>query len=137
DKWDLYCEQIGVVTEGGQLRYYQNGELVAEIPANDLVLGGGAPVYHREYREPAYIQEAKKFNIDQVAEPEDYQAVAEVLATHPNIASKRRVYRQYDSMVGTATMTTNAPSDAAIVKVKATNKSIAVTVDCNSRYVYA
>ncbi|MHC2993028.1 phosphoribosylformylglycinamidine synthase [Pontibacter sp. HJ8] len=137
DKWDLYCEQIGVVTEGGTLRYYLGGELVAEVPANDLVLGGGAPVYHREYREPAYFAESKKFNIDQVAEPEDYQAVAEFLAMHPNIASKRWVYRQYDSMVGTATMTTNAPSDAALVKVKGTNKSIAVTVDCNSRYVYA
>ncbi|WP_242922611.1 phosphoribosylformylglycinamidine synthase subunit PurL [Pontibacter liquoris] len=137
DKWDLYCEQIGVVTEGGQLRYYQNGELVAEVPAHDLVLGGGAPVYHREYREPAYFAEAKKFNIDQVQEPEDYQAVAEFLATHPNIASKRWVYRQYDSMVGTATMSTNLPADAAVVKVKGTDKSIVVTVDCNSRYVHA
>ena len=137
DKWDLYCEQIGVVTEGGQLRYYQNGELVAEVPADDLVLGGGAPVYHREYREPAYFAEAKKFNIDQVQEPEDLQAVAEFLATHPNIASKRWVYRQYDSMVGTATMSTNAPADAAVVKVKGTDKSIVVTVDCNSRYVHA
>jgi phosphoribosylformylglycinamidine synthase len=137
DKWDLYCEQIGVVTEGGQLRYYQDGELVAEVPAEDLVLGGGAPVYHREYREPAYFAESKKFNIGQVQEPEDYQAVAEFLATHPNIASKRWVYRQYDSMVGTATMTTNAPSDAAVVKVKGTDKSIVVTVDCNSRYVHA
>lgn len=137
DKWDLYCEQIGVVTEGGTLRYYMNGELAAEVPADDLVLGGGAPVYHREYKEPAYFAESKKFNIGQVAEPADYQAVAEFLTTHPNIASKRWVYRQYDSMVGTGTMTTNAPADAAIVKVKGTDKSIAVTVDCNSRYVYA
>jgi phosphoribosylformylglycinamidine synthase subunit PurL len=64
DKWDLNCVEIGTVTEGGRLRYYMHGELVADVPAHDLVLGGGAPVYAREYAEPAYFQEYKKFNID-------------------------------------------------------------------------
>ena len=114
-----------------------NGELVADVPADDLVLGGGAPVYKREYREPAYYQENQKFKIEDVAEPEDLKAVAQHLISHPNIASKRWVTDQYDSMVGTATMTTNTPSDAAVVSVKDTNKAIALTVDCNSRYVYA
>jgi phosphoribosylformylglycinamidine synthase II len=140
DKWDLYCEQIAVVTDTKRLRYYQNGELVADVPAEDLVLGGGAPVYHREYREPAYFQETFKFNIDQVTEPtslEELKQIAEHLVQHPNICSRRWVSQQYDSMVGTATMTTNAPSDAAIVKVKGSDKAIAITVDCNSRYVNA
>ena len=140
DKWDLYCAQIGLVTDTKRLKYYMNGELVADVPAEDLVLGGGAPVYHREYREPAYFKEAQKFTIDQVTEPtstEELRKIAVHLAGHPNICSRRWVANQYDSMVGTATMTTNAPADAALVKVKNTDKAIAITVDCNSRYVNA
>jgi phosphoribosylformylglycinamidine synthase subunit PurL len=137
DKWDLYCEQIAEVTDTKRLQYYVGEELVGDVPAEDLVLGGGAPVYHREYREPAYFKEAQQFTMSQVQEPEDYKEVAEFLATHPNLCSRRWVYTQYDSMVGTATMTTNHPSDAAIVKVKGTNKALAMTVDCNSRYVNA
>jgi phosphoribosylformylglycinamidine synthase II len=137
DKWDLNCAIIGEVTDTQRLEYYMNGELVADVPADDLVLGGGAPVYDREYREPAYYQEYQKFNIDDVAEPEDLKAVAEHLIGHPNIASKRWVTNQYDSMVGTATMTTNRMSDAAVVAVKGTTKAIALTTDCNSRYVNA
>ena len=85
DKWDLYCAQIGVVTDTKRLKYYMHGELVADVPAEDLVLGGGAPVYHREYREPAYFKEAKKFTIDQVAEPkpEELQKIAELPGQAP------------------------------------------------------
>jgi phosphoribosylformylglycinamidine synthase len=137
DKWDLNCAIIGEVTDTKRLEYYMNGELVADVPADDLVLGGGAPVYEREYREPAYYQEYKKFNINSVAVPQDLKAIADHLISHPNIASKRWVTDQYDSMVGTANMTSNRPSDAAVVAVKGTNKAIALTVDCNSRYVNA
>jgi phosphoribosylformylglycinamidine synthase II len=137
DKWDLNCVQIGEVTDTKRLEYFMNGEKVADVPADDLVLGGGAPVYEREYREPAYYQEYQKFSIDDVAIPESLVDVAEHLIAHPNIASKRWVTDQYDSMVGTATMTTNRPSDAAVVAVKGTDKAIALTVDCNSRYVNA
>jgi phosphoribosylformylglycinamidine synthase II len=140
DKWDLYCAEIGVVTDSKRLKYYMHGELVADVPAEDLVLGGGAPVYHREYREPAYFKEAQQFDISQVTEPtslEELKKIAEHLVGHPNICSRRWVSSQYDSMVGTATMSTNLPSDAAIVKVKGTDKAIAITVDCNSRYVNA
>jgi len=137
DKWDLNCAIIGEVTDTKRLEYYMHGELVADVPADDLVLGGGAPVYTREYSEPAYFKENQKFKIEDVKEPADLKAVAEHLLSHPNIASKRWVTKQYDSMVGTATMTTNRPSDAAIVHVRDTDKAIALTVDCNSRYVYA
>ncbi|RVU02962.1 phosphoribosylformylglycinamidine synthase subunit PurL [Mucilaginibacter limnophilus] len=137
DKWDLNCVQIGEVTDTKRLEYYMHGELVADVPADDLVLGGGAPVYQREYREPAYFAENQKFKIEDVAEPEDLVAVAEHLLGHPNIASKRWVTDQYDSMVGVSTMTTNRPSDAAVVAVRDTEKAIVLTVDCNSRYVYA
>jgi phosphoribosylformylglycinamidine synthase len=137
DKWDLNCAIIGEVTDTKRLHYYMNNELVADVPADDLVLGGGAPVYNREYKEPAYFQENKKFNIDQVPEPTDLVAVSEFLIKHPNIASKRWVIGQYDSMVGGANMSTNQPADAAIVNIKGTDKAIALTVDCNARYVHA
>ncbi|MEO3407888.1 phosphoribosylformylglycinamidine synthase subunit PurL [Mucilaginibacter sp. CAU 1740] len=137
DKWDLNCAVIGEVTDTQRLEYFMNGEKVADVPADDLVLGGGAPVYQREYREPAYFAENQKFNIDDVAEPANLVEVAEHLVSHPNIASKRWVTDQYDSMVGVQTMTANRSCDAAVVAVKDTDKAIVLTTDCNSRYVYA
>jgi phosphoribosylformylglycinamidine synthase subunit PurL len=137
DKWDLNCEQIGEVTEGDRLKYYMNDELVADVPADVLVLGGGAPVYKRDYKEPAYYAESKKFSIEQVEIPKDLKPVMIHLAKHPNLASKRWVYNQYDSMVGTVNMSTNQPSDASIVNIKGSKKALAMTVDCNSRYVNA
>ena len=137
DKWDLECEIIGEVTDTGRLHFYLDGELVADVPSEPLVLGGGAPVYQREFKEPAYIGELASFNIDQVPQKSEYLESAKKLFHAPNIASKRWIYEQYDSMVRTNTMTTNAPSDAAIVRVKGTNKALAVTTDCNSAYVYA
>lgn len=137
DKWDLHAEEIGVVTDSDRVRYFMGGEMVGDVPAESLVLGGGAPQYHREYKEPAYYEEFKKFSIDSIKQPEDLKEVAIKLLQLPNIASKRWVYEQYDSMVGTRTMTTNRPSDAAVVNIKGTNKGLAMTVDCNSRYVNA
>lgn len=136
-KWDLNCVEIGTVTEGDTLRYFMQGELVAEVPGESLVLGGGAPVYEREVREPAYIKENQKFSISDVAEPVDLKSVALDLLASPNIASKRWVSEQYDSMVRTNNMSTNAPSDAGLVLIKETGKGLAVTVDCNGRYVHA
>ncbi len=162
DKWDLNCEQIGVVTDTKRLHFYYGVDeqsqaifeqhlqdptktdisslatfLVADVPAEDLVLGGGAPVYHREYSEPAYYQEYKKFDINKIDSNPDIKAVAHHLIGHFNIASRKWIYEQYDSMVGTSNMSTNRPSDAAIVNIKGTNKAIVITVDCNSKYVKA
>jgi len=137
EKWDLNCVQIGEVTEGDRLHFYMHNERVADVPADTLVLGGGAPVYKREYTEPAYFAEYRKFDISQVKEPKNLKEVAQTLLAHPNISSRKWVYDQYDSMVGTVNMSTNAPSDAAIVNIRGTEQAIALTVDCNSRYVHA
>jgi phosphoribosylformylglycinamidine synthase len=137
EKWDLPCSEIGKVTTDGMLRFYMHGQLEAEMPAESLVLGGGAPVYNREYKTPAYFEKIASFNLDAVQVPTDLKSVAEKLAVIPNIASKRWVYTQYDSMVGTGNSSTNDPSDAAVVLVKETGKALAVTTDCNSRYVHA
>lgn len=136
DKWDLNCAIIGEVTEGDRLHFYLNNELVADVPAPYLVLGGGAPVYDREYTEPAYYKKAKEFKIESIPEEQDLKAIALHLASHPSIASKRWVTEQYDTMVGTKNMSTNKPSDAAIVNIKGTNRALAITTDCISRYVY-
>jgi len=140
EKWDLSASNIGEVTTDGLLQFYMHGELKASLPAEELVLGGGAPQYDRPFTAPAYLQKIADFSIDTIEDIESNEAlVATVneLITIPNIASKKWVYTQYDSMVGAANVSTNAPSDAAIVLAKGTGKALAMTVDCNSRYVFA
>ena len=137
EKWDLPSAVIGEVTEDGLLSFYMVGELEAQIPAHELVLGGGAPQYDRTYQRPKYFDEIEKFDIRNIPESSDLKSEAEQLVQLPSIASKRWVYNQYDSMVGTVNASTNAPTDAAIVLVKEINRGLAVTVDCNSRYVYS
>ena len=136
-KWDLNCEQIGEVTKSKVLQFYSKNKCIASVPADSLVLGGGAPVYEREYSEPAYYNRYKEFNISTVLPPENIIETANQIIKLPNIASKKWVYEQYDSMVGTVNMTTNNPSDAAVVNLKGTNKCLSFSVDCNSRYVKA
>lgn len=136
-KWDLNCAIIGEVIAEDRLYFYMHDELVADVPASSLVLGGGAPVYEREYKEPAYFKEYKKFKIEDIPEPQNYKEVALEMIKNPNIASKRWVIEQYDTMVGTGNLSTNFPADAGIYNIKGTNRALAMTVDCNSRYVNA
>ena len=139
-KWDLTYACIGEVTDTGRVEYYRNSQQEADIPAESLVLGGGAPIYHREWTVPNYFQDIEKYTITSITDLQSNAEaiqVAKYLVQLPNIASKRWVYNQYDSMVGTVNQSTNRPSDAAVVKVKGTNRSLALTVDCNSRYVWA
>src|SRR6476660_8918974 len=89
EKWDLSCSHIGEVTTDGLLKFYMHGNLEAEIPAKELVLGGGAPQYDRDYREPKYFQEIKKFDPSSVPVPTDLKIIAEALIEIPSIASKR------------------------------------------------
>lgn len=135
DKWDLNCEIIGEVTDDGILEIYYEGELKVKLPAYDLVLGGGAPVYIREQKKPAYIDEVENFDLNSVAEPESIEEVFKKILSSPNVASKRWVYEQYDSMVRTNTIV-GPGSDSAVIYIKGTNKAIATKTDCNGRYVY-
>lgn len=137
EKWDLPCAVIGEVTDDGLLNFYMHGNLEASIPAYELVLGGGAPQYERAYKEPKYFEQINKYNPASITVPENLKEIAEKIIQLPTIASKRWIYHQYDSMVGTGNTSTNAPTAAAVVKVKGTPKGIAITSDCNSRYVYA
>ncbi|MFK8055000.1 MAG: phosphoribosylformylglycinamidine synthase subunit PurL [Saprospiraceae bacterium] len=139
DKWDLECEQIGEVTETGNVEFWWRGDKVAEINADLLVLGGGAPVYTRETKRPTYMDEVAKFSIDNITEPDakGIQEAAHKLSADPTIASKNWITDQYDRMVRTNTATTNMPCDAAVVRVKETGSALVLTTDCNSQYVHS
>ncbi|MBQ4420241.1 MAG: phosphoribosylformylglycinamidine synthase subunit PurL [Bacteroidales bacterium] len=139
EKWDLNCAKIGEVIDEDMLYFYWKGELVAKVPASTLVLGGGAPQYDREYTEPEYYKHTHDFKISDVKEPslQECKKIAQEMTKNPNLASKRWVIEQYDSMVGTRNMTTNAPADAGIANIKGCSNGIAMTCDCNSRYVYS
>lgn len=135
EKWDLHCEIVGEVTDDGILEIIYEGEKKAAIPSYELVLGGGAPVYNRETKEPSYLNELRKFDHSTLPEPKDLSSVFEKVFSSPNIASKKWVYEQYDSMVRTNTIV-GPGCDSAVIYLKGTDKALAVKTDCNSRYVY-
>jgi phosphoribosylformylglycinamidine synthase subunit PurL len=134
DKWDLHAVTIGKVIGEDRVQIFYQGEQKADVPAETLVLGGGAPVYFRESREPRNLEELHAFNPNELSVPEDFNKVFLDLLRSPNIACKRWVYHQYDSMVRTNTVP--ASYDSAIVRIKGTKKGIALKTDCNARYVY-
>lgn len=132
-KWDVLAVVIGRVTSDNLLRVSQHGSIVAEIPAESLVLGGGAPVYIREA-----IEKKPETPIAQLEEDKnlDFPTIVLELLSRPNIASKQWVYRQYDSMVQTNTVTPVGHTDAAVIRIKGSRKGLAMKTDCNARYVY-
>ncbi len=134
-KWDLHCTQIGKVTDTGKLEVYEKRRLVVSVPAQSLVLGGGAPQYDLEAVEPSYIAEMNSLDIETVPEPEDYDKVLLKMMAAPNITSKRWVYDQYDTTVRANTV--YAPGgDAGVIRIKGSRKALAVSTDGNGRYVY-
>lgn len=135
EKWDLNCVMIGEVIDEPNIIIFHNDEEVANIPANELVLGGGAPVYVRDKKEPDYISEKRAFDFSIIKEPSDYNDTLLRLLSSPNIASKKWVCTQYDSQVGTNTSILPG-GDASVIRLKGTNKALAMKVDCNSKYVY-
>jgi len=132
DKYDLDAVAIGRVTDDKMLRLLHNGEVVAEVPAD--ALAEDAPVYHKPSAEPAYYAE---FQAIENTEPTvtDYKETLNKLLQAPTIASKEWVYDQFDYQVRTSTVVTPG-SDAAVIRVRGTNKGLAMTTDCNSRYIY-
>jgi phosphoribosylformylglycinamidine synthase len=132
-KWDVQAVVIGRVTSDNYLRVRHQGEVVAEIPAISLVLGGGAPVYIREALEKKPETPAAELADDETL---SFADISLDLLSRPNIASKQWVYQQYDSMVQTNTLTPAGQTDAAVIRIKGTGKGLAMKTDCNARYVY-
>jgi phosphoribosylformylglycinamidine synthase II len=136
EKWDLHGVVIGEVVDSDKVTYYKEGEIKAEIPAEHLVLGGGAPQYIRETKKPAYLEETRNFDIDTLDHPEDHAETIKKLLNSPNIASKRWVHEQYDTTVRTNTVTAPGASDSGVIRIKGTNRGLVAKTDCNGRYVY-
>jgi phosphoribosylformylglycinamidine synthase len=134
-KWDLHCVTIGTVTGDGMVTIVHHGEKKAEVPADSCVLGGGAPVYIRETKIPEYLSQTRSEDLAVLPAPDNLPETIHKIISSPNIASKRWVYEQYDSMVRTNTVL--APgSDASVVRIKKSEKLLSMKTDCNSRYVY-
>ena len=133
DKWGLNAVVIGKLTDDGIVRVYDNGELVAEVPAKSLA--EDTPVYCMDAKVPDYVEQVRCLNKDELPQVEDFESVLELLLRRHNIASKECVYEQYDHMVQLNTAVLPG-SDAAVLRLKGTGRGLAVTTDCNSRYCY-
>lgn len=135
NKWGLNSVIVGQVTDDGMLRVKNHGKVVAEIPADCLVLGGGAPIYTRERKKPEYLNKTSQLDQSEIEIPEDLNQALIKLLGSPNIASKSWVHEQYDTMVRTNTAV-GPGSDAAVLRLRKTKKAIAVTSDCSPRFCY-
>jgi phosphoribosylformylglycinamidine synthase II len=135
DKWELICEEVGRVTDEPVLKVYSQGKKVAELPPHECVLGGGAPVYHREYQRPSYLEEVQQFDFEKLEAVKNLEQAFLKVFSSPNIVSKQWVYQQYDHMVRTNTSVFPG-GDAAVIRIKKTNKAISMKTDGNGRYVY-
>jgi phosphoribosylformylglycinamidine synthase len=133
DKWDLHAVRIGEVTTDNRMRVKERGVVVAEIP--NRALTDEAPVYRRPTAEPAYLAEAQQLDLTTLGKPAAPRDVFLRLLASPEIASKRWVYRQYDHMVRTNTLVLPGMG-AGVVRVKGTTRALALSVDCNGRFVY-
>ncbi len=131
-KYDLDAVSIGEVTDDGLYRLYHRGEEVANLPVD--ALAEDAPTYHKERREPARIKAfaAMQDFVPTIANPSE---ILLALLQQPTIASKKVIYESYDSQVRTNTVVPPG-SDAAVLRVRGKNKALALTTDCNSRYLY-
>lgn len=135
DKWELDSTIIGRVTGDGMMTIKLNGETVSQIPSESLVLGGGAPVYQRETARPKYMDEISELNLADYPTACDWNHLLIRMLASPNLCHKGWVFDQYDSMVRTNTAV-GPGSDAAILRLRGTEKSLAMTTDCNARFVY-
>jgi phosphoribosylformylglycinamidine synthase II len=133
EKWDLHAAHIGYVTDDGRMRVKDKGTVVAEIP--NTALTDDAPLYRRPMSEPAYLKDAQILDLAALGPPAATGDVFRRLLASPNIASKRWVYRQYDHMVRTNTLVLPGMG-AGVVRVKGTKRALALSTDCNGRFVY-
>lgn len=133
-KWGLHAKVVGYVTDRANLIIKEKGKIVANLPAESLD-SGGAPTYIRETKEPKYIKELNQLDLNAIEEPKDYGETLKKLLSSPNICSKEWVYKQYDYTVRTNTIVSPG-SDAAVLRIRDSHKSIALTTDCNNNYVY-
>ncbi|WP_138755871.1 phosphoribosylformylglycinamidine synthase subunit PurL [Paenibacillus sinopodophylli] len=133
ERWGIICAKVGKVTDDGRLRLFHQGQEVADMPVKALV--DECPVYDKPSKEPAYFSENAAVDTLAYDEVTDLTGALEKVLASPTVASKEWVYNQYDYMVRTSTAV-QPGSDAAVVTIRGTRKALAMTTDCNGRYVY-
>jgi phosphoribosylformylglycinamidine synthase len=133
EKWDLHAVQVGEVIDGRRLKIHERGTLVGDVPNRGLT--DEAPVYRRPMQEPSWQQDVQRLSLESLGPPPSAQDAFTRLIAVPTIASKRWAYRQFDHTVGTNTIAQPGLS-AAVVRVKDTNRALAVSVDGNGRFCY-
>lgn len=134
DKWDLHAVNIGKVTDDSMMRVMFHGEKVVEIPAK--ALAEDAPVYQRKYKEPEYYNRLKNMDLSSIPMPDNFGYTLKQLLGDPSIASKNWVFEQYDHMVITNTVVLPGKGDASVLRLKETDKLLALKTDCNGRLCY-
>jgi phosphoribosylformylglycinamidine synthase II len=132
-RWGLLCENVGKVTNDGKLKLLQGGQVVADMPVSALV--DECPVYNKPSKAPAYYEAQANVDTNRYPEITDLNSALELILSSPTVANKEWVYNQYDYMVRTSTVV-QPGSDAAVVSIRGTRKALAMTTDCNGRYVY-
>ncbi|SFS83422.1 phosphoribosylformylglycinamidine synthase subunit PurL [Paenibacillus sp. 453mf] len=133
ERWGVICAKVGKVTDDGRLKLYHHGEVVGDMPVTALV--DECPVYNKPSSVPAYYIENEKIDTLRYEEVSDLTGALKKVLSSPTVSSKAWVYDQYDYMVRTSTAV-RPGSDAAVVTVHGTRKGLAMTTDCNGRYVY-
>lgn len=133
ERWGVICAKVGKVTDDGRLKLFHHGELVGDMPVTALV--DECPIYDKPSEVPAYYEQNASVDTTRYEEVRDLGAALEQVLASPSVASKAWVYNQYDYMVRTSTAV-RPGSDAAVVTVQGTRKALAMTTDCNGRFVY-
>lgn len=133
ERWGVICAKVGKVTDDGRLKLYHHGDLVGDMPVNALV--DECPIYNKPSSVPAYYEQNASVDTTRYEEVKDLGAALDQVLSSPTVSSKAWVYNQYDYMVRTSTAV-RPGSDAAVVTIRGTRKALAMTTDCNGRFVY-
>lgn len=133
ERWGVICAKVGKVTDDGRLKLFHHGEVVGDMPVTALV--DECPIYDKPSAVPTYYVENASVDTLRYAEVADLGSALEKVLASPSVASKAWVYNQYDYMVRTSTAV-RPGSDAAVVTIRGTRKGLAMTTDCNGRFVY-
>ncbi|CAM3665876.1 phosphoribosylformylglycinamidine synthase subunit PurL [Cohnella lubricantis] len=133
ERWGLHCAKVGKVTDDGRLRLFHKGEQVADMPVKALV--DDCPIYEKPSKVPDYYVKNGSVDTNRYEQATDLNAALRKVLGSPSLASKEWVYSQYDYQVRTETAVVPG-SDAAVVTIRGTRKALAMTTDCNGRYVY-
>ncbi len=132
-RWGLDATVVGKVTNTGILRIFEGKDIVGQMPARSLA--HDAPIYYAQAEKPSYVDELQKYDLTRLEDPSDFNEVLLYILSSPNICSRKWIYEQYDHMVQVNTVVLPG-SDASVLRIKGTNKGLALTVDCNGRYCY-